>query len=161
MEKGLTKLNDVKVFYPLSNYFIVEIKNLPKDYKALKINFKLLDKEDENVSSNSKEMSQYTSAEKNNRDYNLQPKTKSEYYVDAFQLRLKELDSKYKNTEKEIKKLSEDSKNLDNPELIEKYAREKLGMVKPNEVLIKDEKEKPKKDTNFTPSPTFDKKPDK
>ena len=47
-------------------------------------------------------MSQYTSAEKNNRDYNL-PKTKSEYYVDAFQLRLKELDSKYKNTEKEIK----------------------------------------------------------
>ena len=45
-------------------------------------------------------MSQYTSAEKNNRDYNLQPKTKSEYYVDAFQLRLKELDSKYKNTEK-------------------------------------------------------------
>lgn len=107
MEKGLTKLNDVKVFYPLSNYFIVEIKNLPKDYKALKINFKLLDKEDENVSSNSKEMSQYTSAEKNNRDYNLQPKTKSEYYVDAFQLRLKELDSKYKNTEKEIKKLNE------------------------------------------------------
>ena len=45
--------------------------------------------------------------------------------------------------------------------MVEKYAREKLGMVKPNEVLIKDEKEKPKKDTNFTPSPTFDKKSDK
>lgn len=107
MEKGLTKLNDVKVFYPLNNYFIVEIKNLPKDYKALKINFKLMDKEDENVASNSKEMSQYTSAEKNNRDYNLQPKTKSEYYVDAFQLRLKELNNKYKHTENEIKKLQE------------------------------------------------------
>ena len=62
--------------------------------------------------------------------------------------------------ENEILKLSEDSKHLDNPELIEKYAREKLGMVKPNEVLIKDEKEKPKKDANFTPSPTFDKKSD-
>lgn len=72
-----------------------------------------------------------------------------------------EQQTKKDELEKEIKKLSEDSKNLDNPELIEKYAREKLGMVKPNEVLIKDEKEKPKKDTNFTPSPTFDKKPDK
>lgn len=63
--------------------------------------------------------------------------------------------------EKEIVKLSDDSKNLDNPKLIEKYAREKLGMVKPNEILIKDEKEKPKKDSNFTPSPTLDKKSDK
>ena len=52
-----------------------------------------------------------------------------------------EQQTKKDELEKEIKKLSEDSKNLDNPELIEKYAREKLGMVKPNEVLIKDEKE--------------------
>lgn len=57
MEKGLIKLNDVKVFYLFSNYFIVEIKNLFKDYKVLKINFKFLDKEDENVLSNLKEMS--------------------------------------------------------------------------------------------------------
>ena len=72
-----------------------------------------------------------------------------------------EQQTKKAELEKEIVKLSDDSKNLDNPELIEKYAREKLGMVKPNEVLIKDEKEKPKKDTTFTPSPTFDKKSDK
>ena len=72
-----------------------------------------------------------------------------------------EQQTKQAELEKEILKLSEDAKHLDNPELIEKYAREKLGMVKPNEVLIKDEKEKPKKDSNFTPSPTFDKKSDK
>ena len=72
-----------------------------------------------------------------------------------------EQQTKKNELEKEIKKLSEDSKNLDNPELIEKYAREKLGMVKPNEVLIKDEKQKPKKNANFTPSPTFGKKSDK
>ena len=72
-----------------------------------------------------------------------------------------EQQTKQAELEKEIIKLSEDSKHLDNPELIEKYAREKLGMVKPNEVLIKDEKEKPKKDANFTPSPTFGIKSDK
>lgn len=72
-----------------------------------------------------------------------------------------EQQNKKAELEKEIVKLSDDSKNLDNPELIEKYAREKLGMVKPNEILIKDEKEKPKKDSNFTPSPTLDKKSDK
>ena len=71
-----------------------------------------------------------------------------------------EQQTKQAELEKEILKLSEDSKHLDNPELIEKYAREKLAMVKPNEFLIKDEKEKPKKDANFTPSPTFDKKSD-
>ncbi|EXF26632.1 FtsB family cell division protein [Finegoldia magna] len=72
-----------------------------------------------------------------------------------------EQQNKKAELEKEIVKLSDDSKNLDNPKLIEKYAREKLGMVKPNEILIKDEKEKPKKDSNFTPSPTLDKKSDK
>ncbi len=72
-----------------------------------------------------------------------------------------EQQNKKAELEKEIVKLSDDSKNLDNPKLIEKYAREKLGMVKPNEILIKDEKEKPKKDCNFTPSPTLDKKSDK
>ena len=72
-----------------------------------------------------------------------------------------EKQNKKAELEKEIVKLSDDSKNLDNPKLIEKYAREKLGMVKPNEILIKDEKEKPKKDSNFTPSPTLDKKSDK
>ncbi len=72
-----------------------------------------------------------------------------------------EQQTKQAELEKEIIKLSEDSKHLDNPELIEKYAREKLGMVKPNEVLIKDEKQKPKKNANFTPSPTFGKKSDK
>ena len=71
-----------------------------------------------------------------------------------------EQQNKKAELEKEIVKLSDDSKNLDNPKLIEKYAREKLGMVKPNEILIKDEKEKPKKDSNFTPSPTLDKKSD-
>lgn len=72
-----------------------------------------------------------------------------------------EQQNKKAELEKEIVKLSDDSKNLDNPKLIEKYAREKLGMVKPNEILIKDEKEKPKKNSNFTPSPTLDKKSDK
>ena len=72
-----------------------------------------------------------------------------------------EQQNKKAELEKEIVKLSDDTKNLDNPKLIEKYAREKLGMVKPNEILIKDEKEKPKKDSNFTPSPTLDKKSDK
>ena len=72
-----------------------------------------------------------------------------------------EQQTKQAELEKEIIKLSEDSKHLNNPELIEKYAREKLGMVKPNEVLIKDEKQKPKKNANFTPSPTFGKKSDK
>ena len=62
-----------------------------------------------------------------------------------------EQQNKKAELEKEIVKLSDDTKNLDNPKLIEKYAREKLGMVKPNEILIKDEKEKPKKDSNFTP----------
>ena len=71
-----------------------------------------------------------------------------------------EQQNKKAELEKEIVKLSDDTKNLDNPKLIEKYAREKLGMVKPNEILIKDEKEKPKKDSNFTPSPTLDKKSD-
>ena len=72
-----------------------------------------------------------------------------------------EQQNKKAELEKEIVKLSDDTKNLDNPKLIEKYAKEKLGMVKPNEILIKDEKEKPKKDSNFTPSPTLDKKSDK
>lgn len=72
-----------------------------------------------------------------------------------------EQQNKKAELEKEIVKLSDDTKNLDNPKLIEKYAREKLGMVRPNEILIKDEKEKPKKDSNFTPSPTLDKKSDK
>ena len=72
-----------------------------------------------------------------------------------------EQQNKKAELEEEIVKLSDDTKNLDNPKLIEKYAREKLGMVKPNEILIKDEKEKPKKDSNFTPSPTLDKKSDK
>ncbi|MDU5807885.1 MAG: cell division protein FtsL [Finegoldia magna] len=72
-----------------------------------------------------------------------------------------EQQNKKAELEKEIVKLSDDTKNLDNPKLIEKYAREKLGMVKPNEILIKDEKEKPKKNSNFTPSPTLDKKSDK
>lgn len=72
-----------------------------------------------------------------------------------------EQQNKKAELEKEIVKLSDDTENLDNPKLIEKYAREKLGMVKPNEILIKDEKEKPKKDSNFTPSPTLDKKSDK
>ena len=72
-----------------------------------------------------------------------------------------EQQNKKAELEKEIVKLSDDSKNLDNPKLIEKYAREKLGMVKPNEILIKDEKEKSKKNSNFTPSPTLDKKSDK
>ena len=83
------------------------------------------------------------------------------YYVIIYYFQATTTDqTKQAELEKEILKLSEDSKHLDNPELIEKYAREKLGMVKPNEVLIKDEKEKPKKDANFTPSPTFDKKSD-
>ncbi len=72
-----------------------------------------------------------------------------------------EQQNKKAELEKEIVKLSDDTKNLDNPKLIEKYAREKLGMVRPNEILIKDEKEKPKKNSNFTPSPTLDKKSDK
>ena len=72
-----------------------------------------------------------------------------------------EQQNKKAELEKEIVKLSDDTKNLDNPKLIEKYAREKLGMVKPNEILIKDEKEKSKKNSNFTPSPTLDKKSDK
>lgn len=64
--------------------------------------------------------------------------------------------AKKNDLDKEIKKLSNDFKNLDNLSLIEKYARKRLGMVKPDEVLVKDEKDKPKKDQNYTPSPTFE-----
>ncbi len=59
--------------------------------------------------------------------------------------------------DKEIKTLTEDFENLDDPELIEKYARERLGMVKPNEILVKDKTSKPKDNQNYTPSPTLDK----
>lgn len=72
-----------------------------------------------------------------------------------------EQQNKKAQLDKEIKKLSEDSKHLDNPKLIEKYAREKLGMVKPDEVLVKDENEKPSKNENYTPSPTFENKSNK
>ncbi|HDA2228802.1 TPA: hypothetical protein O4476_002123 [Staphylococcus aureus] len=137
MEKERTKINNVKIFYPLNNYFIVEIKNLPKDYKALKINFKLLDKEDENVASNSKEANQYTSAEKNNRDYNLLPKTKTEYYVDAFQLRLKELNDKFKNVENEIKKLEERHKVLE----------KENTLINPNDVTLSSKEKETAKNT--------------
>ncbi|HAR6023677.1 TPA: hypothetical protein I1631_001836, partial [Staphylococcus pseudintermedius] len=44
MEKDIQELKNINVYYPLNNFFIIEVKDLPKDYKALKINFNLNDK---------------------------------------------------------------------------------------------------------------------
>ncbi|PWZ51123.1 hypothetical protein DD929_13540, partial [Staphylococcus pseudintermedius] len=36
MEKDIQELKNINVYYPLNNFFIIEVKDLPKDYKALK-----------------------------------------------------------------------------------------------------------------------------
>ena len=48
------------------------------------------------------------------------------------------LKEEIKNTDKEIKELKESKKKLDNDEYIEDIARNKLKMVKPNEIIYVD-----------------------
>lgn len=107
MEKGITKISDVNIYFPLNNYFIIEVKNLPKDYKALKITFKLEDKSNDISTSNKKEVSQFTSADNKIKDYKLLPKTKTQYYVEAYKVRLKEIEKQINSLKSDIKKSDE------------------------------------------------------
>mgnify|MGYP000252837379 CR=1 FL=1 len=67
----------------------------------------------------------------------------------AIRQHLNKIENKIKTARSENKKLKNQLENLDNPEYIERIARQKLGLVKPGEVLLvpikKDDKEKEKK----------------
>ena len=61
----------------------------------------------------------------------------------------KELDSLILEREmlnKEIEDLQEQYENIDTPEYIEKVARERLGMIKPNEYIVKKQENNMTKD---------------
>lgn len=49
-----------------------------------------------------------------------------------------DLKSQIENTDKSINKLKQDKKNINEDEYIEKIARERLHMVKPNELIYID-----------------------
>ncbi|ENL6230435.1 hypothetical protein AB5O47_002078 [Staphylococcus pseudintermedius] len=106
MEKGIQELKNINVYYPLNNFFIIEVKDLPKDYKALKINFNLNDKSGDS-NQNTTEVNQYTSAVKEDKDFSLLPKTKAEYFIDAYQYRIKEIEADNKKLRESIKHLEE------------------------------------------------------
>lgn len=106
MEKDIQELKNINVYYPLNNFFIIEVKDLPKDYKALKINFNLNDKSGDS-NQNTTEVNQYTSAVKEDKDFNLLPKTKSEYFIDAYQYRIKEIENDNNKLRENIKHLEE------------------------------------------------------
>ncbi|HGH5536032.1 TPA: hypothetical protein ACJI40_002426 [Staphylococcus pseudintermedius] len=106
MEKDIQELKNINVYYPLNNFFIIEVKDLPKDYKALKINFNLNDKSGDS-NQNTTEVNQYTSAVKENKDFSLLPKTKAEYFIDAYQYRIKEIEADNKKLRESIKHLEE------------------------------------------------------
>ncbi|ELI5505305.1 hypothetical protein RRK28_000894 [Staphylococcus pseudintermedius] len=106
MEKDIQELKNIKVYYPLNNFFIIEVKDLPKDYKALKINFNLNDKSGDS-NQNTTEVNQYTSAVKEDKDFSLLPKTKAEYFIDAYQYRIKEIEADNKKLRESIKHLEE------------------------------------------------------
>ncbi|HCT0351073.1 TPA: hypothetical protein R1966_002374 [Staphylococcus delphini] len=106
MEKDIQELKNINVYYPLNNFFIIEVKDLPKDYKALKINFNLNDKSGDS-NQNTTEVNQYTSAVKEDKDFSLLPKTKAEYFIDAYQYRIKEIEADNKKLRESIKHLEE------------------------------------------------------
>ncbi|HEC2188611.1 TPA: hypothetical protein R1942_002191 [Staphylococcus delphini] len=106
MEKDIQELKNINVYYPLNNFFIIEVKDLPKDYKALKINFNLNDKSGDS-NQNTTEVNQYTSAVKEDKDFNLLPKTKSEYFIDAYKYRIKEIEADNNKLRENIKHLEE------------------------------------------------------
>ncbi|EIQ0620497.1 hypothetical protein LUL43_000239 [Staphylococcus pseudintermedius] len=106
MEKDIQELKNINVYYPLNNFFIIEVKDLPKDYKALKINFNLNDKSSDS-NQNTTEVNQYTSAVKEDKDFSLLPKTKAEYFIDAYQYRIKEIEADNKKLRESIKHLEE------------------------------------------------------
>ena len=133
MEKGITELKNVNTYFPMNDYFIVEVKELPKDYKALKINFKLNNYDDNNRDNN--EGNQYTSADEKIKDYKLLPKTKVEYFVDAYQFRLKEIKQSKSEQEKKI---------THNTERIDVLKKENQSL-NPNDItLSKEDSEKVK-----------------
>lgn len=49
-----------------------------------------------------------------------------------------------KKLDEDIGRLKKEGKDTDNPEIIEKLAREELGMIKPDETIIKDISEREK-----------------
>ncbi|ELN1797088.1 hypothetical protein Q1I16_002378 [Staphylococcus pseudintermedius] len=106
MEKDIQELKNINMYYPLNNFFIIEVKDLPKDYKALKINFNLNDKSGDS-NQNTTEVNQYTSAVKEDKDFSLLPKTKAEYFIDAYQYRIKEIEADNKKLRESIKHLEE------------------------------------------------------
>ncbi|EJY3773223.1 hypothetical protein OGC52_001786 [Staphylococcus pseudintermedius] len=106
MEKDIQELKNINVYYPLNNFFIIEVKDLQKDYKALKINFNLNDKSGDS-NQNTTEVNQYTSAVKEDKDFSLLPKTKAEYFIDAYQYRIKEIEADNKKLRESIKHLEE------------------------------------------------------
>ncbi|EJQ7831027.1 hypothetical protein NZZ92_000561 [Staphylococcus pseudintermedius] len=106
MEKDIQELKNINVYYPLNNFFIIEVKDLPKDYKALKINFNLNDKSGDS-NQNTTEVNQYTSAVKEDKDFSLLTKTKAEYFIDAYQYRIKEIEADNKKLRESIKHLEE------------------------------------------------------
>lgn len=117
MEKEYTKLNS-RTFYPLNNYIIIEIKDIPKDYTALKVQFDYK-KFDNDAKLISVKGEGYTVANENDIDKNLKTKSKSEYFYDAFELRkdeltklIKEGEEYIKNSEIKIESLEKENANL-------------------------------------------------
>lgn len=104
MERGEGTSLETKTYFTMNDYFIVEMHDVPKDYKALKINFKY---HTQDTSNNEVEMegAKYTSASEKDIDRKLTPKTKDEYMYDSY-LYLQE------SLEKKVKKNEEAQKNI-------------------------------------------------
>ncbi len=56
--------------------------------------------------------------------------------MERLQTKIEKLENNINEAKVKNKKIAEELKNVDNDEYIEKIAREKLGLVKPGEVLV-------------------------